>query len=73
MQVEVRTMAEFLQLFAAGCERRRTGATGLNDKSSRSHGCLILEFSQIDADAPHRSTVGKLHLIDLAGTDSVHC
>lgn len=60
LQVTVRSMPEFSQIFASGVQRRKIAHTGLNDVSSRSHGVLSIIVSSGGA-------VGKLNLIDLAG------
>lgn len=62
-QVCVQTLDEFRKLFLNGCLRRKTGQTGLNDVSSRSHGILTVSVT----NAENGAVLGKLNLIDLAG------
>ncbi len=61
----------FLQLtsFVVLFSPRTTAATGLNEHSSRSHSLLLLKVTQIQKVAPYKRITGKLHLIDLAGSE----
>eukprot|EP00897_Mesotaenium_endlicherianum_P011065 jgi/Mesen1/9988/ME000072S09399 len=63
--MEIATVEEFGAVFNAGCQRRRTGATGLNDVSSRSHAVLMVSVSR----AGGAGGVGRMHLVDLAGNE----
>jgi len=79
----VRTPSEIYSLLERGAQLRATGATKMNDVSSRSHAVfsIIIEHSTIedeesedgdDAPAQRQSiTVGKLNLVDLAGSERV--
>ncbi len=48
---------------------RTTAATGLNEHSSRSHSLLLLKVTKTQKVAPFKRITGKLHLIDLAGSE----
>ena len=51
--------------------RRAVGATGMNERSSRSHAVVSLTLVSTDVDDPDGllSRSSKLHLIDLAGSE----
>ncbi|KAH9302518.1 hypothetical protein KI387_014101, partial [Taxus chinensis] len=66
--VRIKSLEEFQEVFCYGCMRRKVGHTGLNDVSSRSHGVLMISVSSDDGN-PDMPLVGKLNLIDLAGTE----
>ncbi len=84
----VRSSADVYSLMERGAAARATGATKLNELSSRSHAIfiLIVEKSSLDAEgavaalaggaagAALRQSVrvGKLNLVDLAGSERVH-
>lgn len=44
-------------------------ATGMNDRSSRSHSILVLEYNQINRDGSKKNA--KLNLVDLAGSERI--
>ena len=51
---------------------RATAATGMNDKSSRSHSCFMLLVTQNrDVQGETASKVSKINLVDLAGSERV--
>ncbi len=60
--------SQFMQFYSTGCRNRSVGFTKMNEFSSRGHACLILtvKFKKPDTQ---KWTVGKLHLIDLAGSE----
>jgi kinesin family protein 18/19 len=62
---------EVLSLLEQGNARRCQSATGANAQSSRSHGVLQIIVEQRDRTAGVSATVkvGKLALIDLAGSE----
>jgi len=69
-EVAVTAAAEVLQLMAKGQGNRAVGAHDMNEHSSRSHSILTLACrgkNNID----NTSAFGKLHLIDLAGSERV--
>ena len=65
----VGTEAAGLGLLLAGHLARATGATPLNDVSSRSHAVLTLRVAGLGAGG---SGCSSLHLVDLAGSERVH-
>ncbi len=68
-QVEIHSVEEFQKTYATGCRNRTTAATKLNAKSSRSHSILLVKVQTRELHPPHRLLTGKLHLIDLAGSE----
>ena len=48
---------------------RTTAATGLNERSSRSHSLLLLKVSNVQKVSPFKRLTGKLYVIDLAGSE----
>jgi len=69
-QVQIDNIEDFHDLFQDGCTRRRSGHTGLNDVSSRSHSILSVIVTSNDMDNPNTEFCGKLNLIDLAGNEN---
>lgn len=81
----VRSVDEIYQLLNRGSELRATGATNMNEASSRSHAVFVVVVEQSDSssaspereedsvDQPQRKSVmmGKLNLVDLAGSERV--
>lgn len=60
---------EFNDIFLRACKNRKVASTRLNMSSSRSHACLILTVRRKQPDPPFNYLTGKLHLIDLAGSE----
>lgn len=59
---------------AVGNSQRATAATGMNDKSSRSHSIfsIILTLSEIDSESSKVTTKrSRISLVDLAGSERV--
>ena len=53
-----------------GNKNRKTGATAMNDQSSRSHACFIITIERSDErDGEQHIRAGKLNLVDLAGSE----
>ena len=67
--VKVNSFAETKALLDQGAKRRVAGATDMNAESSRSHAIFTLKVEHI-SDEGH-VTVGRLHLVDLAGLRSL--
>lgn len=67
-QVEVHTEEDVLALMKRGNSNRSTGRTNMNEHSSRSHSLLSVEVHGVNNVAGVRY-FGKLHLIDLAGSE----
>ena len=69
----VRSPAEIQGLMTQGSSRRATGATQLNETSSRSHAVFVVIAERMHDGgdtASHASVrVGKLNLVDLAGSE----
>lgn len=60
---------------AVGNSQRATAATGMNDKSSRSHSIfsIILTLSEIDSESKVTTTKrSRINLVDLAGSERVN-
>eukprot|EP00008_Paramoeba_atlantica_P007462 CAMPEP_0201478804 /NCGR_PEP_ID=MMETSP0151_2-20130828/3572_1 /ASSEMBLY_ACC=CAM_ASM_000257 /TAXON_ID=200890 /ORGANISM="Paramoeba atlantica, Strain 621/1 / CCAP 1560/9" /LENGTH=651 /DNA_ID=CAMNT_0047860009 /DNA_START=230 /DNA_END=2186 /DNA_ORIENTATION=+ len=66
----VSSLSDFLDAYRDGCKNRTVASTRLNPESSRSHAVLILKaiVRQKKEDKVVMYT-GKLHLIDLAGSE----
>ena len=68
----VKTVADMNAFLQLGKKQRHTGATAMNDQSSRSHSIftIIVEVKETlpGADGPS-FRVGKLNLVDLAGSE----
>lgn len=60
---------DILNTIKEGTAQRTTASTALNNVSSRSHAVLTLTVTQKLTDGSE--TIGKLHLIDLAGSENV--
>eukprot|EP00899_Mesostigma_viride_P016433 jgi/Mesvir1/24791/Mv22043-RA.1 len=69
----VSTPDEFVALMRTGSRNRATGATKMNDHSSRSHLVMIIRVIMRDLSkrdgAPGSVTESKLSLVDLAGSE----
>lgn len=59
------------RIMTLGNKGRSTGATLMNERSSRSHAIftVTIECSDIGPDKKQRLRAGKLHLVDLAGSE----
>lgn len=82
LRIPVTTAQEAFQLIARGNRIRATGATQCNDVSSRSHAILTLHVESRIALSTHVNKsadgslnpelrLGKMHLIDLAGSERI--
>jgi len=71
--VVVQSPEEAMQLVAEGDVRRARAATQMNEASSRSHACMILNISKRGGIEEKKKLVkyGKLILVDLAGSERV--
>jgi kinesin family protein 22 len=65
-QVSINDFKHFETLYEQGCRNRSTGPTKLNNQSSRSHAILTIKVQRVDGN---KKIAGKLHLIDLAGSE----
>jgi len=70
-EIEVHTPDEIFELLIYGNRNRTQEATGANETSSRSHAVLqiIVEYKEKDAGVKAEIKIGKLSLIDLAGSE----
>jgi len=69
-KIKVESPEEMFKIMYKGRENRKTGATLMNQGSSRSHSIfqIIVESSEvIDGETKYR--MGKLNLVDLAGSE----
>ena len=70
----VRSPNEIYGLMERGCSLRATGTTKLSELSSRSHAIFIITVEIVEGDEsePRSLKVGKLNIVDLAGSEKVH-
>ena len=59
---------EMLNVMSHGNKNRTTGRTNMNEHSSRSHAIFMIKIEMGDMDT-NKVKVGKLNLIDLAGSE----
>ena len=67
----VEDRAQIDEVLAKGTRNRTVGATKMNETSSRSHSIfsIVIEMSEAEEGSEGRFRVGKLNLIDLAGSE----
>ncbi|KAK8884771.1 Kinesin-like protein kif3a [Tritrichomonas musculus] len=63
----VKNPKEITDLLLNGAKNRTTGATAMNQQSSRSHSVFTIIIEQQEEDG--RTKMGKLNLVDLAGSE----
>ncbi|WCJ22268.1 Kinesin-like protein KIN-14I [Euphorbia peplus] len=68
--VPVSSTSDVIDLMNLGHRNRVTGATALNDRSSRSHSCLTVHVQGKDLTSGALLR-GCMHLVDLAGSERV--
>eukprot|EP00448_Togula_jolla_P020731 CAMPEP_0170584868 /NCGR_PEP_ID=MMETSP0224-20130122/8905_1 /TAXON_ID=285029 /ORGANISM="Togula jolla, Strain CCCM 725" /LENGTH=863 /DNA_ID=CAMNT_0010908305 /DNA_START=1 /DNA_END=2592 /DNA_ORIENTATION=+ len=68
-EIEVESVEHLLKCMAEAQENRTTMATDMNEESSRSHSIVQLRTHNVLKDK--REYVGKINLIDLAGSENV--
>eukprot|EP01065_Artemidia_motanka_P021034 TRINITY_DN2507_c1_g1_i1.p1 TRINITY_DN2507_c1_g1~~TRINITY_DN2507_c1_g1_i1.p1 ORF type:complete len:1143 (+),score=463.90 TRINITY_DN2507_c1_g1_i1:59-3487(+) len=75
----VHNVAEMMEKLNTAAHRRRTSATGMNDRSSRSHMIVTITVTrkieedvraQVGEEKRDSFRVGKFHMVDLAGSES---
>lgn len=76
IEIPVHTSAELEEILMKGSRKRATAFTSMNASSSRSHALLILwierrERSPVQASREYTSYLGRLNLIDLAGSEDI--
>ena len=67
----VRSPVEIYSLMQKGAMSRHTASTNMNDVSSRSHAVFLITVEQMKTDRNKQIKVGKLNMVDLAGSESV--
>ncbi|PIK39734.1 putative kinesin-like protein KIF22 [Apostichopus japonicus] len=68
---EITSVQDFQKHFQPANQNRTTAATKLNSRSSRSHSVLLVKVKKTkETDKEVRSQIGKLYLIDLAGSEN---
>lgn len=69
--IVVKSAGEMDAVLQAGKKNRQTGATLMNQTSSRSHSVftITVETSEVGSDGESHIRVGKLNLVDLAGSE----
>jgi kinesin family protein C2/C3 len=69
--VEVSSRAQLEHHWAFGMKNRSTASTKMNDQSSRSH-CMLSVYLTCKNKLSGKTLKGKLHLIDLAGSERLN-
>ncbi|XP_074640908.1 kinesin-like protein KIF22 [Tubulanus polymorphus] len=69
-ELEIKTYDDFKRAFGPASQNRTTASTKLNEHSSRSHSILIIKVAKHQQCEPYRKLTGKMHLIDLAGSEN---
>ena len=69
--IVLKSASEMDAVLQAGKKNRMTGATLMNQQSSRSHAVftITVETSEVGPDGETHIRVGKLNLVDLAGSE----
>ena len=70
IEIEVRGEEQVTELMVRGQSNRAVGAHDMNEQSSRSHSIITLTVRGKNS-LDNTSTLGKLHLIDLAGSERI--
>ncbi|CAI5441959.1 unnamed protein product [Caenorhabditis angaria] len=72
-EVPVRSRADVYKLLELGAEKRRTAATLMNQRSSRSHSLFMVNVVVRENSISGEELVkqGKLNLVDLAGSENI--
>ncbi|KAK9278353.1 hypothetical protein L1049_027918 [Liquidambar formosana] len=66
----VKSTSDVLELMDIGLKNRATGATALNERSSRSHSVVTIHVRGMDLKTS-AALRGSLHLVDLAGSERI--
>lgn len=69
----VRSATEIYQVLDRGTAKRRTAATLLNNRSSRSHSIftITIHMKETTPEGEDVIKIGKLNLVDLAGSENI--
>lgn len=70
-EISIYNVQDFQKLLSIALKRRVTGGHKLNEHSSRSHLCCLINVTQIDK-AKSTEISSKLSIIDLAGSEMVN-
>ncbi|GAX73013.1 hypothetical protein CEUSTIGMA_g465.t1 [Chlamydomonas eustigma] len=72
-EVIVRSATEIYQVLDRGSAKRRTAATMLNSRSSRSHSIfsITIHLKETTPEGEDIIKIGKLNLVDLAGSENI--
>ncbi|CAD6194606.1 unnamed protein product [Caenorhabditis auriculariae] len=70
LEPRVSSVCDVFKHLSVALDRRKIGATGLNNKSSRSHALFQLTIESCDAQVPSAFTVSRLVFVDLAGSEN---
>ncbi|XP_013092550.2 chromosome-associated kinesin KIF4-like [Biomphalaria glabrata] len=68
-EVEVKSFEETMKYLSEGSQSRTTGATAMNNTSSRSHAIFTVNIDQRKKDDINDCCKVKFHLVDLAGSE----
>ncbi|XP_076446374.1 chromosome-associated kinesin KIF4A-like isoform X2 [Babylonia areolata] len=68
-EVPVGSFEDTLQCLSQGAQSRTTGATAMNDTSSRSHAIFTVYIEKSKKDDVNDQCIAKFHLVDLAGSE----
>lgn len=68
VDIEVESEADIQRIMTTGAKNRSVGVTNMNEHSSRSHSVLTVKVEGSNT-AAGITLFGKLHLIDLAGSE----
>ena len=73
-EVIVRSAAEIYSVLDKGTAKRRTAATLLNSRSSRSHSIftVTIHLKEATPEGEDVIKIGKLNLVDLAGSENIN-
>jgi hypothetical protein len=66
-RIAVTSPAEIFHNIKLGQRKVQIASTAMNERSSRSHTLLVLEFKQVNKDGSIKQA--KLNLVDLAGSE----
>ncbi|KAK2956438.1 putative Kinesin heavy chain [Blattamonas nauphoetae] len=67
---DCKASVDFLDMLALGDANRKTAATGMNDRSSRSHTIFMVKVTQRNRETDSTKT-GLMYLVDLAGSEKI--
>ncbi|PNF43510.1 hypothetical protein B7P43_G09319 [Cryptotermes secundus] len=68
-EIPVSCVDDTTRCLIQGSACRATGATAMNEQSSRSHAIFTVTIQQQNPDIENSSMIAKFHLVDLAGSE----